>query len=94
MVKKRIARWDDGDSGIFTDGTKFRLKRVRAPESYQFGGETATRRSAGMTGKSNGFVNVKPVARDRWGRVLVEMSNQHGSTNNRLLRRGCRNKGR
>lgn len=94
MVKKRIDHWDDGDSGVFTDGTRFRLNRVRAPESHQFGGETATRRAAGMTGQSNSIVNVKPIARDRFGRLLVEMSNQHGSINNRLLKRGSRNKGR
>ena len=94
MVKKRIAKWDDGDSGVFTDGIRFRLNRVRAPESYQYGGPTATRRAAGMTGQSRGIVNVKPIARDKFGRTLVEMSNQHGSINNRLLKRGCRNKGR
>lgn len=94
MARKKIAQWDDGDSGIFTDGTRFRLNRVRAPESHQFGGETATRRAAGMTGQSNGVVNVKPVARDKYNRVIVEMSNQHGSINNRLLKRGSKNKGR
>lgn len=94
MVKKRIEQWDDGDSGLFTDGTRFRLNRVRAPESYQYGGETATRRAAGMTGKSNGIVDVQPIARDKYGRLIVEMRNQHGSINNRLLRRGCRGKGR
>ena len=94
MVKKRVDYWDDGDSGVFTDGTRFRLARVRAPESHQFGGETATRRAAGMTGQSRGKVNIKQIARDKFGRVVVEMSNQHGSINNRLLKRGSRNKGR
>ena len=94
MVKKTIEQWDDGDSGIFTDGTRFRLNRVRAPEKHQFGGETATRRVAGMTGQSNGVVSVKSVARDKYGRAIVEMSNQHGSINNRLLKRGSKNKGR
>ncbi|OFX51314.1 MAG: hypothetical protein A2046_03970 [Bacteroidetes bacterium GWA2_30_7] len=94
MVKKRITLWDDGDSGVFTDGTRFRLNRVRAPESHHFGGETATRRAAGMTGQSNGFVNVKPIARDIYSRIIVEMSNQHGSINNRLIMRGSKNKGR
>lgn len=94
MVRKRIKKWSDGDSGSFIDGTKFRLARVRAPERHQFGGSTATRRAAGMTSRSRGFVNVKVLARDRYGRSVVEMSNAHGSVNNRLLKRGCLNRGR
>ena len=93
-MKKKVSRWQDGDSGWFSDGTQFRLARVRAPEKYQFGSETATRRAAGMTGQSRGFVNVQPVARDSYGRVLVEMSNNSGSINSRLLRRGSKNRGR
>lgn len=38
-MRKRIGRWNDGDSGYFTDGTPFRLARVRAPESYQLVGQ-------------------------------------------------------
>lgn len=94
MTRKRIKRWDDGDSGSFTDGIRFRLNRVRAPEKHQFGGETATRRAAGMTGRSNGFVNVDTVAKDRYGRLVVNMRNQDGPINKRLLKRGCKNKGR
>ena len=94
MVRKRVEKWDDGDSGTFTDGTRFRLSRVRAPEHHQFGGETATRRAAGMTGQSAGFVNVNSAGRDKYGRELVEISNQQGSINDRLIKRGCRNKGR
>lgn len=93
-MRKRVEYWEDGDSGVFTDGTRFRLARVRAPESYQFGGETATRRAAGMSGQSRGIVNIAPIGRDAYGRLLVEMSNKDGSINNRLLRRGSRNKGR
>lgn len=94
MLRKRISKWNDGDSGFFADGTPFRLNRVRAPEHYQFGGETALRRAAGMSAQSNGFVKVKPIAKDSFGRLIVEMSNQHGSINNRLLKRGCKGKGR
>lgn len=94
MIKKKIAYWNDGDSGRFTDGSRFRLARVRAPEKYQFGGETATRRAAGMSGRTNGFVNTKTIARDAYGRIVVELSNRDGSINNRLLRRGSINKGR
>ncbi|MBU0650562.1 thermonuclease family protein, partial [bacterium] len=61
---------------------------------HQFGGKSATKRAAGMTGQSNGLVNIKPVARDKYGRLLVEMSNSSGSINNRLIKRGCANKGR
>ena len=94
FVKRKVSKWEDGDSGLFSDGTQFRLARVRAPEKHQFGGETATRRAAGMTGQSSGFVNVQTMARDTYGRVLVELSNKNGSINNRLIRRGCKNKGR
>lgn len=94
MVRKKVKKWIDGDSGIFTDGTRFRLSRVRAPEHHQFGGETATRTAAGMTGQSGGFVNIISVGRDKYGRELVEMSNQHGSINDRLIKKGYGNKGR
>jgi endonuclease YncB( thermonuclease family) len=93
MVKKRIEHWIDGDTGRFTDGRFFRLARVHAPEHYQFGGITATKRAAGMTAQSRGFVHVNVVG-DSYGRQVVEMRNQHGSINNRLIARGCRNKGR
>lgn len=92
-MKKRVASLDDGDSGWFTDGSRFRLARVRAPESYQFGGETAKRRLAGMIAMSNGMVSVKPVGKS-YGRDVVEMRNADGSINNRMIKRGCRNKGR
>lgn len=93
MVKKKIAYWDDGDSGVFTDGRRFRLARVRAPEHYQFGGKTATRVVAWMTGQSNGSVSIKEVGRS-YGRIVVEMCNIGGSINNRMIKRGYSNKGR
>ena len=93
-MKKRVNNWRDGDSGFFTDGVPFRLAKVRAPEKHQFGGEKATRRAAGMSGRTRGIVNVKVVGRDVYGRSLVEMSNKDGSINNRLLKRGSKNKGR
>ena len=94
MVKKKIKNWRDGDSGIFSDGTEFRLARVRAPEKHQFGGSKATKVVAGMTGRSKGWVDVKPVGKDRYGRVIVEMSNKGGSTNGRLIKKGYKDKGR
>ncbi len=27
---KKVKKWDDGDSGVFTDDTRFRLNGVRA----------------------------------------------------------------
>lgn len=94
MQKKRIAFWKDGDSGYFSDGTEFRLARVRAPEKHQFGGVKATRAAAGMSGRTNGYVSVKSVARDKYGRLIVEMRNRDGSINDRLRKRGYFNKGR
>lgn len=93
MVRKRIKRWDDADSGVFSDGTRFRLAGVRAPEKHQFGGEKAKRRAAGMSGRSNGRVNWKPSG-SSYGRQVGQMSNADGSINQRLRKRGCKNKGR
>ncbi|MDP2750926.1 MAG: thermonuclease family protein [Nanoarchaeota archaeon] len=93
MVLKKIKKWVDGDSGLFSDGTKFRLAEVRAPEKYQFGGERATRRAAGMSGRNNGVVNWRPVGTS-YGRQVGYMTTPDGSINQRLLRRGSRNKGR
>ena len=94
MARKKISQWHDGDSGVFTDGKRFRLAGVRAAEKNQRGGETATRRAAGMTGRTGGNVNVSVVGRDTYNRQLVKMSNRDGSINKRLIRRGSKNKGR
>jgi micrococcal nuclease len=67
---------------------------VRAPEKHQFGGSKATKVVAGMTGRSKGWVNVKQVGKDRYDRVIVEMSNKDGSINGRLRKKGYKNKGR
>ncbi|MBW3002481.1 thermonuclease family protein [Candidatus Woesearchaeota archaeon] len=93
-MRRKIKKWLDGDSGHFSDGTSFRLARVRAPEKHQFGGSRATRAATGMTGRSKGNVFVKTIATGKYGRKIVEMSNKDGSINNRLLKRGFRNKGR
>ncbi|RJQ21871.1 nuclease [Candidatus Woesearchaeota archaeon] len=93
MKRKRIDHWHDGDSGYFTDGTPFRLANVRAPEKHQFGGSKATRTAAGMTSRSNGYVNVQVVGKS-YGRSVVTMSNGDGSINTRLRRKGYWNKGR
>lgn len=93
MARKKVSKWDDGDSGKFADGTRFRLAGVHAPERHQFGGSKATRTAAGMTGQSRGVVNVKTVGRS-YGRNVVEMSNSCGSVNERMRAKGYRNKGR
>jgi endonuclease YncB( thermonuclease family) len=49
-TRKHVKSWHDGDSGTFTDGTRFRLAGVRAPEKYQFGGKKATKTASGMSG--------------------------------------------
>lgn len=94
MVKRKIKMWDDGDSGILADGTRFRLANVRAPEKNKAGGSKATKVVAGMTGRSKGFVTVKKVGTDKYGRALVKMSNKDGSINERLRKKGYKNKGR
>lgn len=94
MVRKKITKWIDGDSGVFADGTKFRLTNVRSSEKNKSGGTKATKVAAGMSGRSKGFVTVKQVGKDRYGRALVEMSNKDGSINKRLRDKGYKNKGR
>ena len=87
-MKRKIRSWNDGDSGIFNNGKRFRLANVRAPESGKRGGSTATKSAAGMTGRTHGVVNVGVVGRDKYGRQLVNMSNRDGSINSRLRQRG------
>jgi len=93
MILKKVRKWDDGDSGSFIDGTRFRLAKVRAPEKYQFGDKKATKTSAGMTSRSNGLVNWKSVG-SSYGRQVGYMSNKDGSINRRLRAKGYKNKGR
>lgn len=90
--KKKIS-WVDGDSG-YMNGKPFRLAGVKAPEKHQYGGEKAHRSAAGMTGRTNGTANVKPIATDAYGRKVVEMRNRDGSINQRLRDKGYKNKGR
>ena len=94
MFRKKIKKWNDGDSGTFMDGTKFRLANVRANEKHQFGGSKATKTVAGMTGRSKGQVRWNPVGRDTYRRQIGEMSNKDGSINKRMRTKGYRNKGR
>jgi micrococcal nuclease len=94
IMRTKIKKWDDGDSGLLTTGQRFRLAGVRAPEKGKRGGSTATRRAAGMTGTTQGVVNVSIVGRDKYGRQLVNMSNKDGSINQRLRKKGYTNKGR
>lgn len=94
--KKYIRRveFTDGDSGCFSDGTRFRLANVRAPEMGQYDGTKAGNVSRGMISRSKGRVSVEEVGRDKYGRVLVNMSNKDGSINERMRKKGYRNKGR
>ena len=94
MFKKKVQQLDDGDSGKFSDGTRFRLNNVRCPEKHQFGGSKATRTAAGMIGRSKGRVNVSVVGKDRYGRKIVNLSNKDGSINKRMRNKGYTNKGR
>jgi len=93
-VKKKIKSLDDGDSGKFADGTRFRLSNVRAHEKHQFGGSTAKKALAGMIGRTKGNVQVRTVARGAYGRKIVEIKNKDGSINERMRKRGYKNKGR
>ena len=92
--RKKVKKWNDGDSGVFTDGTRFRLSNVRANEKHQFGGSKATKNAAGMSGRSKGNVSWKPVARDVYGRQVGEMRNKDGSVNQRMRNKGYKKKGR
>lgn len=92
--KKKIKSLDDGDSGSFADGTRFRLKNVRAHEKHQFGGSTAKKTLAGMIGRTKGVVQVRTVAYGHYGRKIVEMKNKDGSVNSRMRKKGYKNKGR
>jgi micrococcal nuclease len=94
MIRKKIKKWHDGDSGVFSNGEKFRLARVRAPEKNRKGGSTALRSASGMSSRTNGRVSVERVARDKYGRSIVEIKNKHGSINDRLRKKGYTNKGR
>ena len=94
MPRKKVKKWYDGDSGRFADGTEFRLGGEGAPEKYQFGGKKATRQAASMTGQTNGWVNWEPTGRGHYGRQIGNMSNRFGPINERLRKRGYKEKGR
>ncbi|MCK4997108.1 thermonuclease family protein [Candidatus Pacearchaeota archaeon] len=93
-IKKKIKSLDDGDSGVFADGTRFRLANVRAHEKHQFGGTTAKRTLGGMIGRTKRIVQVRTVARGVYGRSIVEIKNKDGSINERMRKKGYKNKGR
>lgn len=87
-------KFTDGDSGTYPDGTRFRLANVRAPEKNQTGGKRAKNVVSGMIGRSKGRVSVEEVARDIYGRVVVNLANKDGSINKRMVKKGYKNKGR
>jgi len=90
---KRVKKLDDSDSGVYTDGTRFRLANVRGPEKHQFGSAKATRTLAGMLARSNGLVRVRGVGRS-YNRSVDFQSNKDGSINRRMRQKGYTNKGR
>jgi endonuclease YncB( thermonuclease family) len=90
----RKVKFKDGDSGTYSDGTDFRLANVRAPELNQAGGQKAKRSASSMVGRSNGFVRIEEICRDKYGRIVVNMENKDGSINERLRKKGNTNKGR
>jgi endonuclease YncB( thermonuclease family) len=90
----RKVKFTDGDSGTFSDGTKFRLANVRAPEKNQAGGKRAKKVASGMAGRSKGRVSIGEVCKDKYGRIVVNMKNKDGSINERLRKKGYTNKGR
>jgi endonuclease YncB( thermonuclease family) len=79
---------------VFANGEKFRLANVRSPEKRQKGGSTATRVLAGMLGRSKNKAKVTSVARDKYGRTVVNMSNKDGSINKRMRGKGYTNQGK
>lgn len=64
QYKKKV-HWTDGDSGRFSDGTRFKLQNVRASESGQNGGQKIKRVPAGMTSRSKNHVIVEEVNKDK-----------------------------
>ena len=82
-MKKIISEWKDGDSGVFSDGRKFRLSNVSAPEKHSPGYNMATSRSKRLVGSSD-VVDVVTVGRDSFGRDLVEVK-KHGRNINTIL---------
>ena len=93
-MKKQIDYWNDGDSGVFTDPSKFRLADVRAPEISQSGGKEAKEIAEEMTRKYDDWVDVDVKAKDDYGREIVEMSNSDGSINERMREKGYTDQGR
>lgn len=93
-MRKKVKKWYDGDSGVFSDGTKFRLNNVGAPEKHQFGGKKAAKTVSGMTSRSNGIINWIKTGIGHYGRELGKMSNKDGSINSRMRKKGYKNKGR
>ena len=72
MVKKIIMEWKDGDSGVFLDGTKFRMSGVNSPEKNDAGYGLATRRARQMLDTGD-VVEVETVGKDTYKRDIVKM---------------------
>lgn len=83
----------DGDGVKFADGEEGRLVNVRAPEKNEPGYARAKKSLSSMIARSGGEVNCRSVGRDKYGRLLVEISNHEGSINKRLREKGYTNKG-
>ena len=83
MVKKIIREWTDGDSGIFTDGKKFRLSNVSAPEKHEPGYNLATLRSERLVHPGT-LIDIKTTGKDTYNRQLVEIT-AHGRQVNKIL---------
>jgi endonuclease YncB( thermonuclease family) len=85
MTKVVIREWADGDSGTLSDGTRFRMSSVYAPDRYEAGYGASTVRTRRMLPEGE-EVEAKFVGTDSYGRRIVEIA-KNGRNINSVLER-------
>ena len=88
--KRKVKKVIDGDtfkvSRKISGNNIIRLARVNAPEKRSKGGRKATNTLRGLIGGKK--VSIKPVARDKYGRIVAEITQNRRKINKRMKEKG------
>lgn len=88
--RRKVRHTNDGDTfeicRRIQGSNKIRLASVWAPEGNTRSGKKATNTLKGMIGGRT--VTIRPVARDRYGRIVAEVFADRKNVNRRMSERG------
>ena len=86
MPKKKVQKVIDGDTFVTQNGNEVRLANVNAPEKGKRGAPQARKNLIKLISRKP--VNIEPVARDPYGRVVANVKVGTKSVNKTMRDKG------